>query len=73
MNHSQNFRDLITGAHTNNIESSWNLLRRSMPNFGTTKNMYSGYLQLHSWKKQNKDKNLFNELLKIIKLLYTFN
>lgn len=73
VNHSQNFRDPITGAHTNNIENSWNLLRKSMPKFGTTKKMYSSYIQLHAWKRQNKDKNLFNELLKIIKLIYSFN
>jgi hypothetical protein len=44
VNHSVGFKDHATGAHTNSIEGLWNLVRRSFPKFGTTKNMYASYL-----------------------------
>ena len=43
VNHSACFKDPITGAHTNSVEGMWNLARRSLPKFGTTKTMYSSY------------------------------
>lgn len=72
VNHSHEFLDPITGAHTNNIEGSWNLLRKSMPRFGTTKRMYYGYLQEHIWRRINKNKDLFFEIIKIISEIYFF-
>jgi transposase-like protein len=44
VNHSKNFKDPLTGTHTNNIEGLWNQVRRSFPKFGTTKEMYASYL-----------------------------
>jgi hypothetical protein len=44
VNHSEAFVDPISGAHTNNIEGLWNQVRRFMPRFGTTKDMYAGYM-----------------------------
>jgi hypothetical protein len=44
VNHSKNFKDPVSGVHTNNIEGSWNLLRRSLPRFGTTKALYASYM-----------------------------
>lgn len=44
VNHSEHFKDPVTGIHTNNIEGTWNLVRRSFPRFGTTKEHYASYL-----------------------------
>jgi transposase-like protein len=44
VNHSKHFADPITGVNTNTIESLWNLLRRKMPRFGTTKEHYASYM-----------------------------
>jgi transposase-like protein len=43
VNHSLHFKDPVTGVHTNSIEGLWNLLRRWMPKFGTTKDNYASY------------------------------
>jgi len=32
VDHSKNFKDPITGAHTNNIESLWSKIKPKIPN-----------------------------------------
>jgi hypothetical protein len=44
VNHSKNYMDPITGANTNTVEGLWNLMRRSMPKFGTQKHFYASYM-----------------------------
>ena len=43
VNHSQTFKDPITGACTNKIESNWHQVKLSLPHSGTSKDLYDGY------------------------------
>jgi len=42
VNHSIEFVS-ESGAHTNNIESRWNALKKSLPRYGTRKDLYDSY------------------------------
>jgi len=42
VNHSVEFKS-ESGTHTNNIESRWNAVKRSLPRFGTRKDFYNSY------------------------------
>jgi transposase-like protein len=44
VNHSKGFKNKETGVDTNTIEGLWNTLRRSLPKYGTTKDMYASYM-----------------------------
>lgn len=44
VNHSVNFVDPETGAHTQNIERAWVEVRKQLPKFGGRKVHYEGYL-----------------------------
>ena len=45
VNHSLNFVDPDTGAHTQGIENTWWGVKRSLPHTGTSKELFDGYLQ----------------------------
>ncbi|CAD7077814.1 unnamed protein product [Hermetia illucens] len=44
VNHSKNFIDPQSGAHTQNIERNWRELRSKIPKYGRKKDHYAGYL-----------------------------
>lgn len=44
VNHSQNFVDPLTGAHTNTVERRWRDARGAIPKYGNRKEHYGGYL-----------------------------
>ncbi|XP_050691605.1 uncharacterized protein LOC126983150 [Eriocheir sinensis] len=67
VNHSENFVDPITGAHTQQIESTWNLLkRRNKRHCGTKREMMDGYLCEFIWRRRHEGQDLFKVVLENI-------
>ena len=55
VNHSLNFVDPTTGAHTQNIECHWkNAKRRNKKHHGTHKHMLDSYLCEWMWRQRNR-------------------
>jgi transposase-like protein len=52
VNHSQNFVDPNTGAHTQNIERLWRDVRGGIPRFGGRKHRLVGYLAEFMFKRK---------------------
>lgn len=52
VNHSLNFVDPDTGAHTNTIESTWRALKKSLPVSGTVKSLYDTYFSQYCIRKK---------------------
>ena len=51
VNHSVNFVDPETGAHTNSIESTWRHLKYFCPEYSREKKSFPGYLAHYMFKK----------------------
>ena len=49
VNHSLNFVDPDTGAHTQNIENTWWVAKRSLPQTGRSRDMFENYLLEFLW------------------------
>lgn len=64
VNHSKNFVDKDTGAHTQNIERTWQALKyKNKKMCGIHKTMVDSYLCEFMWRKKNKGKDLFESLM----------
>jgi transposase-like protein len=64
VNHSLNFVDPETGAHTQNIERSWRDARGLIPRYGRTKGHCEGYLAEFQFKKCVATQERLHEFLK---------
>ena len=51
VNHSENFKDPKTGAHTNTIERTWREVRANIPRFGQRKKHMVRYLAEYIFKR----------------------
>lgn len=51
VNHSVNFVDPNSGAHTNTIESTWRALKKSLLSNGIQKTMYDSYFSQYCIRK----------------------
>ena len=60
VNHSLNFVDPDTGAHTQRIENTWWEIKRSMPHTEMSKDLFGSYLQEWLWRKQYGEDPLGN-------------
>ena len=69
VNHSINFVDPDTGAHTQYIGNTWWGVKRSMPHTGTSKDLFESYLQEWLWRQHYED-DPFGNIIKHIADLY---
>ena len=69
VDHSQNFVDPGTGAHTQGIENTWWGVKRSYPRTGTSKELFESYLQ-EFMSRKHYGENPFGNILKHIAELY---
>ena len=69
VNHSLNFVDPDTGAHTQRIENTWWGVKRSMSRTGTSKDLFESYLQEWLWRRHYGD-DPFGNIIKHIADLY---
>ena len=52
VNHSENFVDPYTGAHTNTIEGVWNAVKKKLKRMcGTFKHQLPSYLDEFNWQR----------------------
>ena len=73
VNHTYNFIDPITGAHTQNVENSWkNAKTRHKKQHGTNRGMLDSHLCEWMWRQRNRNlnNNLFDKMLADISLYF---
>ena len=71
VNHSINFVDPETGAHTQNVECQWWQIKRSLPSTHTrSDDAFGFYLAEYMWRKKHADDDKFDQILRDILLLY---
>ena len=51
-NHSKEFVNKETGAHTNTIESTWRAVKTSLPKHGAVKSLYDTYFVEYIFRKR---------------------
>ena len=75
VNHSLNFVDPTTGAHTNTIESTWRTLKSSLPKSGTEKHLYTSYFVEYALRKRflNSANDKFLKFLDLVSAIYNPN
>lgn len=67
VNHSENFVDQETGAHTQRVESMWaKAKRRNKKECGTNRSMIDSYLCEFMWRQRNTNEDLFEKILQDI-------
>ena len=69
VNHSLNFKDPDTGAHTNTIEGTWGAVKRGLTTH-KVKNQLDYYLAEYAWRKKNSRGNKFMLFLDAILKIY---
>ena len=65
VNHSQNFKDPVTGVHTNSIEGTWAALKSKISKRYRCKNGLTDHLFAFIWRRQNEG-SLWNGLIKAL-------
>ncbi len=73
VNHSVNFVDPQSGAHTQNIESTWASVKKMMRKecvLNTRDELFQTYLSAYLWRKKFKDSDPFTKIYEHIKQQY---
>lgn len=72
VNHSIEFKNEETGAHTNTIEGLWRLAKLAVPPFNRKKQNFLGYLATFMLKRKWKNEDdSFATFMKAAAILYT--
>ena len=58
VNHSENYVDPVTGAHTQTIEGTWNHCKNFLPAFGLKPELLDSYLSTFMWFRYVKQRTL---------------
>ena len=67
VNHSENFVNPLTGAHSQTVECMWNLAKsRNRRHFGTHRQMLDSYLCEFMWRQRLNGRNPFDVILENI-------
>lgn len=71
VNHSVEFKS-ETGTYTNNIESRWHAVKKSLPRFGTRKDLYNSYFAEYCIRRKFIDgsSDKFLQVLELIGRVY---
>jgi len=71
VNHSVAFKS-ETGTHTNNIVSQWHAVKKSLPRFGTRKDLYNSYFAEYCIRRKfvNGASDKFMQVLELIGRVY---
>ncbi|XP_024888850.1 uncharacterized protein LOC112465514 [Temnothorax curvispinosus] len=70
VNHSMNFVDPDTGAHTQNIERVWREVRANIPRYGTRSSHLVGYLAEYLFKRVHAYEDRLSSFFRAIADLY---
>jgi transposase-like protein len=70
VNHSINFVDPETGAHTNSIERTWRDVRSTIPRYGVRKAHFVGYLAEYQFKRRYERGERLHHFFKAAAALY---
>lgn len=71
VNHSENFVNPVTGAHTQKVESMWSSAkRRNRRECGTHRKMLDSYLCEFMWRKRHAGTDLFEQIIQDIKAFW---
>ena len=75
VNHSKEFVNSETGAHTQTIESTWHQLKLHLPRKGTQKQLYNGYFMEYVIRKKylNDSADKFLTFLDLVSRVYNVN
>ena len=71
VNHSYNFIDPHTGAHTNSIESLWWQIKQQPSETHTRRNKWNPHLTEYMWRQYHREEDLYAALLTDISQLYS--
>lgn len=69
VNHSEHYKDPITGCHTNTIEGTWRGIKMKVPASQRREKLVDPYLLTFVWKRRNA-KDLWNSFLNAINNCY---
>jgi len=71
VNHSQQFMNLISGCHTNNIESRWEACKSSFRRHSNVqRHMLPSYIDEYMWHCRHPMPNTFADIMGAIKAQY---
>jgi transposase-like protein len=73
VNHSENFKDPVTGVHTNSIEGTWQKIKHGVtfPRFGVRKEHLASYLAEYHWRCRFGDEELWHAYLECIREVFS--